>query len=68
MLPPRFGILNSSIAESSNYMFEDALNGIWLETIDTILDKMCKQISTICEESKGQKGMVPKLSQITRKR
>jgi hypothetical protein len=53
----RFGILNSNIAESSNSMFKDACKGTWLETLDTILDKMRKQISTLPEESKRKKGV-----------
>jgi hypothetical protein len=39
-LPPRFGILNSNMAESTNSMFEGARNGTWLDTIETIL-KIC---------------------------
>jgi MULE transposase domain len=67
-LPPQFGILNSNIAESTNSMFEGERNGTWLDTIETILDIMCKRILTLREESKGEKGVNATTAALLRKR
>jgi hypothetical protein len=63
-LPPQFEILHSNIAESTNSIIELTRNGTWLDTIETIVDKICKHISTLQEESKGEKGIFASMAHV----
>ena len=60
-LPPRYGILTSNISESANSMFNNARDGTWLNTIDSILAYTMERISTIRSELKEEDGIVPKV-------
>ena len=58
-LPPRYGIVTSNMAESTNSMFEKARDGSWLYTLDTILGTMTERISAMRTKVAENQGIVP---------
>jgi hypothetical protein len=57
-LPPRYGIVNSNMSESTNNMLEQARHVSWLEAIDFIITKMSKRISTLRNKYRTESGVV----------
>jgi hypothetical protein len=57
-LPPRYGIVTSNMAESSNSMFDRARDGSWLYTLDTILGTMTERISAMRMKNAENQGIV----------
>jgi hypothetical protein len=60
-LPPRYGIVTSNTSESSNAMLESARTGPWLNTIDSIWDKVNNGISEKYLGAKANEGIVQKI-------
>jgi hypothetical protein len=57
-LPPRNGIVNSNMSESTNNMLEQARHVSWLEALDFIITKMSKRISTLRNKYRKESGVV----------
>ena len=57
-LPPRYGIVTSNMSEATNSMFEDARDGSWLHTVDSILSTIMERITTIRQQVKEKEGVV----------
>jgi hypothetical protein len=57
-LPPRYGITTSNMSESMNNMLQGARDVCWLESIDFIITKMSKRISTLRTKYKNLSGVV----------
>jgi hypothetical protein len=59
-LPPRYGIVSTSVSESSNSMYEEARKLPWLYCLDSVLSTMSSsRISTLRSMNKNKKGVVP---------
>jgi hypothetical protein len=63
-LPPRCGIITSSLSESANNMFEDARSCSWMYSVDTILGIMMERISKMTTSLKGKHGIVQRIKAV----
>jgi hypothetical protein len=57
-LPARYGIVSMNSSKSSNSMYEEVRHLPWLYCLDTILNTMCTQISTLREANRDETGAV----------